>query len=96
MKPFVLSDKFPDRFPTRPPPDLEQGFDVYNVEKILDRRSKRCGRGNKVEYYIKWEGYPLCDATWENKNNLQDAGTEVQRMLREMDHQHGVYEQENN
>ena len=26
----------------------------YSVEKILDKRTK----GGKVEYLIKWEGYP--------------------------------------
>ncbi|KAG7675040.1 hypothetical protein KSW81_002547 [Nannochloris sp. 'desiccata'] len=88
LKPFVQSTEFPNRYPARPPPDLEQGPDVFNVEKILDRRSTPWGRGFKVEYYVKWEGYPLCDSTWEPKSNFRDAGTEVKRMLREIDQQH--------
>ena len=90
LKPFVVSTKFPSRSDSRPPPDLEQGSDVYNVEKILDRRSTRRGRGWRVEYYIKWEGYPMCESTWEAKTNLQDAGTEVQRMMQEVDLQHNT------
>ncbi|KAG7669117.1 hypothetical protein KSW81_007282 [Nannochloris sp. 'desiccata'] len=90
LKPFVVSTKFPSRSDRRPPPDLEQGSDVYNVEKILNRRSTRRGRGWRIEYYIKWEGYPMCDSTWEPKTNLQDAGTKVQRMMQEVDLQHNT------
>jgi Chromo (CHRromatin Organisation MOdifier) domain len=89
LKPFVPGDHT-GSVDARPPPDLEQGSDVFNVEKILDRRSTRWGRGFHVEYYIEWEGYPSCDSTWEPKSNLRDAGTEVQGMLREIDQQHGV------
>ena len=73
---------------TRPPPDLEQGSDVYNVESILGRRVIPRGRGFKIEYLIKWEGYPLHEATWEPKSNLRDAGTSVQQMVKEIDENH--------
>jgi len=38
----------------------------YSVEKILDKRMK----GGKVEYLIKWEGYPDSENTWEPQENL--------------------------
>lgn len=38
----------------------------YSVEKILDKRTK----GGKVEYLIKWEGYPDSENTWEPQDNL--------------------------
>jgi len=94
LKLFERNNKFPGRTDSRPPPDLEQGPDVYNVESILDRRETRYGRGVKIEYYIKWEGYPLHEATWELKRNLSDAGTEVQRMMHEIDEAHGVHQEQ--
>ena len=85
---YESSAKFPGRMNTRPPPDLEQGSDVYNVESILGRRVIPRGRGFKIEYLIKWEGYPLHEATWEPKSNLRDAGTSVQQMVKEIDENH--------
>lgn len=40
----------------------------YIVEKILDRR---CSDVGEIEYYIKWQGYPDDDNTWEPVCNLQ-------------------------
>jgi hypothetical protein len=42
---------------TRPPPDLIDGEEEYEVESIL--KSRRYGRGRKVQYLVKWKGYTL-------------------------------------
>ncbi|GAB0096767.1 hypothetical protein DMENIID0001_123330 [Sergentomyia squamirostris] len=44
----------------------ETDGEEYQVEKIMDRRVKK----GKVEYYIKWEGYPQDENTWEPIDNL--------------------------
>ena len=41
----------------------------FEVEKIIDRRSKK----GKLFYRVKWKDYPLSEATWEPKENLKNA-----------------------
>jgi len=41
----------------------------YIVEKILDKRIK----SNKVQYFLKWKGYPDTDNTWEPVDHLEDC-----------------------
>ena len=51
-----------------PPPDLIDGAEEYEVEKILD--SRRHGRGRKMQYLVKWNGYPDSDNQWVNWDNM--------------------------
>ena len=48
---------------SRPPPDLIDGEEEYEVERIVNHR--RHGRARRLEYLIKWKGYPESDNTWE-------------------------------
>jgi len=43
-----------------------EGEEEFTVERILDKRV----RNSKVEYLIKWEGYPDTENTWEPQENL--------------------------
>jgi Chromo (CHRromatin Organisation MOdifier) domain len=52
----------------RPPPDLVDGEEEYEIEKILD--SRRYGRGRKLQYLVKWKGYPDSDNQWVNKDDV--------------------------
>lgn len=47
--------------------DEEEAEDEYVVEEILD---KRRWRGGRVQYLLKWQGYPTSDATWEYESAL--------------------------
>ncbi len=48
---------------TRLPPDLIDGEDEYEVKQIIAHR--QFGQSKKLQYLIKWKGYPKNDNTWE-------------------------------
>jgi hypothetical protein len=51
-----------------PPPDLVEGEEEYEVETVL---ASRCfGRGKKLQYLVKWKGYPDSDNQWINKEDI--------------------------
>ena len=46
----------------KPPPDLIDGEEEYEVERVV---SSRChGRGGHIEYLVKWKGYPDVENQW--------------------------------
>lgn len=49
----------------------EQAGESYGVEKILAEDNNWVGTG-ETKYLIKWEGYPLGEATWEPPENIDD------------------------
>src|SRR5260370_22709990 len=53
---------------TRPPPELEEGEEEYEVEKILDHQ--KFGRGHKLQYLIKWKGYPDLENQWVDQRDV--------------------------
>src|SRR6266478_4390040 len=48
---------------TRPPPDLIEGEEEYEVERIIAHQV--FGRSKCLQYLIKWKGYPESDNSWE-------------------------------
>jgi hypothetical protein len=69
------STRFPWRIQhSRPPPEIApDGDEVWEVERIVDKRIRRYGRGRRVEYLVHWKGYPDHERTWEPSENLQGA-----------------------
>src|SRR6267142_2747036 len=62
LTPYVETDSHGPNF-SQPPPDLIRGENEYEVETI---RKHRCfGRNKKLQYLLKWRGYPESDNTWE-------------------------------
>jgi len=52
----------------RPPPDLVEDVEEYEVEAIVNHRLYR--RQRHLQYLIKWRGYPSSDNTWEPVENV--------------------------
>ena len=53
---------------TRPPPDLIDGEEEYEVEQVLDSRVR--GRNRQIQYLVKWVRYPHSDNQWLNADQL--------------------------
>jgi hypothetical protein len=64
----------------KPPPDLINGEEEYKVERIV--ASRRFGRGRKLQYLIKWKGYPDAENQWVNEEDVfaEDAIKEFQNL----------------
>jgi hypothetical protein len=55
-------------YPKPDPIIAEDGSKEFEVEEILNKRKRR----QRIEYLVKWKGYPLHDATWEPFENVKE------------------------
>jgi len=65
LTPYIETDEHGPNY-TRPLPDMIEGKEQYKVEAIRAHRY----RGHKIQYLIKWKGYPESDNTWEPEGKL--------------------------
>ncbi len=66
LMPYIETKEHGENF-TRPPPNMIEGKAEYEVEAIRAHQHRR----RKLQYLIKWKGYPESDNTWEPVNNVQ-------------------------
>jgi hypothetical protein len=66
LMPYVETVEHRENY-SRPPPDMIEGEEQYEVEAIRAHRHHR----RKLQYLIKWKGYPESDNTWEPVDNVQ-------------------------
>ena len=81
LKPYMATEDERRQPLSRPPPI--QDDDVFLAEKLLDRREVKLNGRTTVQYLVKWQGYPLYEATWEPAQNL--LGTDLQRQRDALD-----------
>ena len=67
LSPYHKTQQYGANFP-RPPPDVIDGEEEYEVEAI--RGHRYFGRRRTLQYLIKWKGYPEADNTWENHGDV--------------------------
>ena len=63
--------EFANRTPPRPPPELVDGEEEYEVERIVDFRMF----GRTPKWLVAWKGYGADDNTWQTKSELKHAKT---------------------
>jgi len=68
---------------SRPSPDLVDDQEEYKVEKILDLQ--HFGRRQKLQYLIKWKGYPDSDNKWVDKKDIH-----AEEVIREFKNQNSA------
>jgi hypothetical protein len=68
LTPYIETKEHGENF-SRPPPDLINDEEQYEVEAI--RSHRRQGRKKQLQYLIKWKGYPESDNTWEPADHVQ-------------------------
>src|SRR5271169_2181177 len=73
LKPYIKNEVHAANFP-RPPPELQEGEEVYEVDSIM----KHQRRGREYQYYVQWKGYPIEEATWENQSAFSEDGDMLQ------------------
>src|SRR5882724_7409128 len=58
----------------------EEDDEQFEVERIVDKREKK----GKIEYQIKWKGYPDEDNSWEKADELdcQEKMKEYETMMK--------------
>jgi hypothetical protein len=53
---------------TRPPSMIKEGEEEYEIESII--RTRRQGKGKKLQYLVHWKGYSNSDDSWVDHENL--------------------------
>ena len=66
LRPAVIDRTLHPDPHTRPPPDLIDGEEHFEVESILDSRF----RGRGLQYLVHWKGYPHEDNQWLPRSQL--------------------------
>lgn len=53
----------------RPPPEIVDDHEEFEVKTIIDSRKRGCG----IEYLVHWKGYSNDEDTWEPRTNVGHA-----------------------
>jgi hypothetical protein len=68
LTPYVQTQEHGENF-LRPPPDLIDGQEEFEVQNVL--RHRRKGKG--LQYLVRWKNYSINEDTWEPERNLKNA-----------------------
>ena len=66
LHPYKETEEYGKNF-TEPPPDLVDDEPEWEVEQILDMRTRQSGK----QYLIRWKGYSNAHDSWEPRENIK-------------------------
>ena len=69
LKHYQETEVHEGNFP-RPPPELLEGEEVYEVKNILKHQK----RGQGYQFFVQWKGYLISEATWEPESAFSTDG----------------------
>jgi len=69
LQSYKENDIYGSNFP-EPPTELENKEEVYEVDSIINHQKLGWG----YQYYVKWKGYPISEASWEPEQAFSDDG----------------------
>lgn len=71
--------------PSEPPAELlDNGEEVWEVERILKKRTRRYGRGSRTEYLVKWKNCAVESSTWEPTTSLAQCQWSIDEFHRSL------------
>jgi len=53
---------------TQPPPEIIDGEEEYEIEEIINTCHTGCNK--KMQYLVRWKGYPLADNQWVDAKDV--------------------------
>src|SRR5262249_41153017 len=64
-----------------PEPEVVDGEEEYEPERIITAEWRKAKRGNKkwVEYLVQWKGYPVGDSTFETTDAFNESSRPLLR-----------------
>jgi transposase InsO family protein len=77
LMPYTETETHGPNFP-QPPPDIDNDEERYEIETILNHRK----RGRGYQYYVKWKGYDITEASWESATCFENGGEETLKRYR--------------
>lgn len=88
--PSPATDPFRRPYPTNPPPVFVDGdtdtFKSFQIERLLNKRTVRWGRGVSTKYLVRWLGYGPEWDRWYNMKDLDNAKDLIQEYEDEIRH----------
>jgi Chromo (CHRromatin Organisation MOdifier) domain len=70
----VIDPRFPGQdLYDRPPPDIVDKEEEYEVDEVLDTHARKQDRYEERQFLVLWKGYPQEENTWQSKRLLANT-----------------------